>query len=317
MGKIEQTYAWSESRIKCLRECEWRYHLQYHVAWEGWLASTPQEKRRAYMLKQMTNMPMWIGTIVHDMIEEIITIGRQTGQWKTLEQAQHSGVQALRKGWKQSTTKRWEVSPKQNINLAEHFYQEEIDPDCLQSYKAKVLQSLKAFYDCPLFAIMKNLPKEAWLTIEDFAKFQLNTGEEVAVKIDCGFRYEGKIYLLDWKTGRVSDSVIDQLTTYSMYALKQGWAQKPEDIVIIPVYLAAYAELGEQAIPHLEVTMEHMKRQAGIIRKEYPLLTKAFENKDNPLFFEKTDNDRACQHCFFREMCSGAKTEIADSETPF
>ena len=311
------TYAWSESRVKCLRECMWKYHIMYHISWNGWLTSAPQDRRRAYTLKNMTNMPMWVGSIVHDIIEDIITTGRQTGEWRTLEQAQHDGVQALRKGWKQSKDKRWQGSPKRNINLAEHFYQEEIEKDRLDSFKQKVLASLKAFYDMPLFKILQSLDKDSWLTLEDFQKFQLNTGEEVSVKIDCGFRYRGKIYLLDWKTGKVSDSVIDQLTTYSMYALKQGWAQKPEDIVIIPVYLAAYAELGEQATPHLDVTMRHIRRQAGIIRSEYPLLKEAFENKDNPDYFPKTDNEHACTRCFFKDMCSGAKTEVGDGETPF
>ncbi len=317
MGKIEQTYAWSNSRVKTLRECAWKYHLTYNVSWEGWLSSAPQEKRRAYMLKNMTNLPMWIGSIVHDVIEDIINIGRRTGSWRTLQQAQHDAIQLLRKGWQQSKDKRWQGSPKKNTNLAEHFYQEEIGPDKLASYKQKVLRSLKAFYDMPLFEVMKGLKKEDWLTLEDFQKFQLNTGEEVAVKIDCGFRYKGKVYLLDWKTGRVSDSVIDQLVTYSMYALKQEWANKPEDIVIIPVYLAVYAEIGEQATPHLDVTMQHIKRQAGIIRNEYPLLKKAFENKDNPSYFAKTDNADSCKRCFFRDICPGARTEISEGETPF
>jgi hypothetical protein len=269
------------------------------------------------MLKNMTNFPMFVGSLVHDIIEEIITTGRTTGEWKTLQQAQHDGVQALRKGWKQSVGKRWQGSPKKNTNLAEHFYQEEIAPDKLASYKQKVLSSLKAFYDMPLFSILQNLPKEDWLTLEDFQKFQLSTGEEVTVKIDCGFRYKGKVYLLDWKTGMVSDSVIDQLVSYSMYALKQGWADQPEDIVIIPVYLAAFAELGEQATPHLDVTMQHIKRQAGIIQSETPMLKKAFDNKDNPSYFKRTDNEKSCDRCFFRDMCKGAQTEIDDSETPF
>lgn len=317
MAKLEMTYAWSESRVRCLRECGWKYFLTYIQSWEGWLPSAPQEKQRAYMLKNMTNFPMFIGSAVHNIIEEIITTGRKTGTWKTLEQAQHDSVQALRKGWKQSKDKRWQGSPKRNINLAEHFYQEEIEPDKLASYKQKVLKSLKAFYDMPLFKVMTKLPKKDWLTLEDFQKFKLDTGEEVAVKIDCGFRYKGKVYLIDWKTGRVSDTVIDQLTTYSIYALKMEWADKPEDIVIIPVYLAAYAEIGEQATPHLDVTMQRMKRQAGIIRSEYPLLAKAFENKDNPSHFERTDNEHACERCFFRDMCEGSKTEIDKGTTPF
>ena len=318
MGKkIELSYAWSNSRVKTFRECAWRYYLTYFMAWDGWLSSAPQEKQRAYMLKKMTNLSMFVGSVVHDIIEELISTGRKTGEWKTLEQAQHDAVQALRKGWKQSKDKRWQGSPARNVNLAEHFYQEELDPNKLNEYKQKVLRSLKAFYDMPLFKILQGLKKEDWLSLEDFQKFELSTGEEVAVKIDCGFKLQDRVFLLDWKTGRVSDSVIDQLTTYSMYALKQGWATRPEDITIIPVYLAAYAELGEEATPHLEVTMQHMKRQAGTIRSEYPMLTKAFENKDNPDFFEHTDNEKACERCFFRDMCSGAKTEIEAGATPF
>jgi len=317
MGKIELTYAWSNSRVKTFRECAWQYYLTYFQSWEGWLGSAPQECQRAYMLKKMTNLPMFIGSVVHDTIEEVIHDGRNTGRWWTLKQAQEAAVQRLRRGWKQSKNKRWQGSPAKNVNLAEHFYQEELDPKRLKEFKQKVLRSLKAFYEMPLFEILRGLKKEDWLSIEDFQKFQLNTGEEVTLKIDCGFRYQCKIYLLDWKTGRVSDSVIDQLTTYSMYALKQGWTDKPENIIIIPVYLATYAELGDRATPYLEVTMQHMKRQAGIIRSEYPMLTEAFENKDNPDYFQRTDNEHACTRCFFREMCPGAKTEIGDDETPF
>lgn len=317
MNKIKQTYAWSESRVKTLRSCQWKYHLTYNIAWEGWLTSAPQNVRRAYMLKNMTNLPMFIGSVVHNIIEDIIQTGRETGEWKTLEQAQHDGIQALRKGWKQSKEKRWQGSPKWNVNLAEHFYQEEIDKDTTDRCKHKVLKSLKAFYEMPLFKVLKGLKREDWLTLEDFQKFQLDTKEEVTLKIDCGFRYEGKVYLLDWKTGKVSDSVIDQLTTYGIYAIKQGWAKKPEDIVIIPVYLAAYAELGEKAIPHLDITIQQMKRQAGIIRSEYPLLKEAFENKNNPNYFQRTDCERTCSRCFMRDICSGSKTEIEDGETPF
>ncbi len=317
MGKLEMTYAWSNSRVKTLRECAQKYHLTYHVAWEGWLTSAPQDKRRAYILKNMTSLPMWIGSIVHDIIEEVITIGRETGDWSTLKQAQHNGVQALRKGWKQSKDKRWQGSPKQNINLSEHFYQEEVEKDRLDSFKQKVLASLKAFYDMPLFEVLQGLKKEDYLTLEDFQKFQLNTGENVTLKIDCGFRYKGKVYLLDWKTGMVSDSVIDQLVSYSMYALKMKWADKTEDIVIIPVYLAAYANMGEQATPHLNVTMQHIKRQASIIRSESPLLKEAFKHKDDPSYFKHTDNEKACEKCFFRDMCKGPQTEIGESETPF
>jgi len=317
MGKIEQSYAWSESRVKCLRECRWKYYLTYQMAWEGWLSSATQEKQRAYMFKNMTNMPMFVGSVVHDTIENIIDNGRKTGNWASLEESQKDAIQRLRKGWKQSKDKRWQTSPKQNVNLEEHYYQIALEKDVLDGYKNKVLKSIKAFYDMPMFSVMVNLDKDQWLTLEDFQKFELKTGAEVTVKRDCGFKHDGKVWLLDWKTGRVSESVIDQLVTYAMYALKQGWAKSPEDVTIVPVYLAAYSELGEQSMPHLSVDMKHIVRQAGIINSEYPMLKEAFDNKDNPAFFPRTDNESACNRCFFRGMCPGALTEVPDDETPF
>lgn len=315
MGKINLTYSWSESRIKCLRECMWKYYLTYFQAWEGWLPSATPEKQRAYMLKNMTNLPMWAGDIVHTTIEEVIQSGRKTSTWMTVDQACDIAIQKLRKGWLQSVNKQWQTSPK-CVNLAEHFYQEELTAETLRDHKQKILRSIKAFFDCPLFSTFRSLAPSSWLTLEDFQKFWMNTGEEVSVKLDCGFR-QGKVCLVDWKTGRVSESVIDQLIVYAMYALKKSWAKKPEDIIIMPVYLAAYAEHGEQAMPQLTVSMEQIKRQAGVIRSEYPILKQAYDNRDNPSFFNHTANEHSCKRCFFRDMCSGSKQEIADGTTPF
>jgi len=317
MGQLKQKYAWSESRVRTLRSCMWRYYLTYYQAWEGWVSSAPQEKRQAYTIKNMTNLPMFIGSVVHDTIEELIKSTRETNAWPELETVQASAIDKLRRGWLDSTKKRWQKSPKYYVNLAEHYYQQEIDERRLQEYKNKTLQCLKAFYDCPFFEIIKSLKKEDWLSLEDFQSFQMNTGEEVSVKIDCGFRHKGKAFLLDWKTGKVNDSVIDQLVTYSMYAIKQGWAKTPDDVVIVPVYLAAYAKLGDDAMPKLTVSAKHIHRQAEIIRQESPMLQQAHDNKDNPEFFEHTDDPRECERCHFRGICKGAQTEITDDATPF
>ncbi|KKK92387.1 hypothetical protein LCGC14_2703430 [marine sediment metagenome] len=317
MGELIQKYAWSESRVKTLRECMKKYYYTYCLSWSGWKSSAPQERRRAYMLKNLTNLPMFVGSVTHDTIEMVIKTGRKTGKWMELKDAQKRAVQALRVGWLDSVNKKWQGSPKHHTNLAEHFYDEEIPEEKLKGYKNKVLVCLKSFYDCPLFSIMKNLSKEAWLTIEDFATFKLKTGEEVAVKIDCGFRHENKIFLLDFKTGAVNDSVIDQLITYGMYAIKQGWTTNPEDIIIIPVYLFAYPELGDKAMPHLSISMDQLKRQAKTIQKEFPMLKEAHEKQDDVEFFQHTHSERTCGRCHFRDMCSGAVTDVQEGETPF
>lgn len=308
MSKLEISFAWSDSRLKTFRECKYKYYLQYFLAWEGWLASAPEDKRKAYMLKNLTNMPMFIGSTVHDVIEQIIKKGRATGDWGNQESAKEAVLAALRRGWKQSVDKEWENKVKGVVNLAEHYYNEKIDKEKLAGQKQKALDCIDAFYACSLFPVFRGLKPEDWLSLEEFQKFQLSGGEEVTVKIDCGFRHNGEVTLCDWKTGKINDDVIEQLVTYAMYAIKQKWTDSCQNISIVPVYLAQFATTGEKAIPRLKVTMPMIKKQAGIIISEYPLLKQAHDNRDNPEFFPKTDNDRVCTRCTFRGLCLGEKS---------
>lgn len=303
MGELQQTYAWSNSRVRLFRECKYKYYLHYILSWTGWNKNAPPEKQKAYLLKNLSSIPMWAGSIVHDIIETVIKNGRQTKKWMSRKDAKEMAVQALRKGWKQSKNEMWKLKVKGNLNLKEHYYNEDIGRDYTDLYKQKILACIQAFYDFSFFGIICSLPNKDWLSLEDFQSFQMKNGEKVAVKIDCGFRYKNRVVLLDWKTGKLDNNVIDQLTVYAMYAMKMGWAKGPEDIIIVPVFLAAYAQDPMCAVPELTVTMPMIKKQANIISQEYPMLLKAHENKDNPDFFEATDNKQRCQWCNFRDMC--------------
>lgn len=313
---IELKYSWSESRIKTLRECLRKYFLNYYLSWEGWKKDAPLEKRQAYILKNMTNLPMWVGSIVHDIIQKII-LNLQDGQTISKDHAQNMAIQLLRQGWTQSKNKRWEQDPKRNINLEEHYHNKDISEEKLNEYKEKVLICIDNFYKLPIYQIMLKLKKDDWLSIEEYQSFELRTGEEVSVKLDCGFRYNNKIYLIDWKTGKTNSSVIDQLITYAMYALKQGWTKKLEEVVIVPVFLSVYHLQKEQACPELTVNIKQIERQAQIIRDDSKLLRQAHENRDNIDFFKRTDDPSKCEKCQFRTICPGAVTEIGEGETPF
>jgi hypothetical protein len=303
MGKIELSYAWSTSRVKLLRECLYKYYLNYILSWGGWLKTASPERKQAYLLKNMTNLYMWIGSIVHDEIEGIIGEIRRSGDCRSVTVASDNITQKLREGWVESKQKEWKQDPKRKINLAEHYYNKEMDKDFLLSLKEKALRCIQAFYDSPIFKMMHEISANDWLSIEEFQSFNLATGEKVSVKIDCGFRYQGKIYLFDWKTGKIQDDVINQLVTYAMYALKKKWTTNLKDIVIVPVFLAAYHNNKETAIPFLNVKEQQILRQAQIIKEESKLLKEAHENKENLSFFEYTDNYHACKFCHFREMC--------------
>jgi hypothetical protein len=271
-----------------------------------------------YTLKKMSSLPLWIGSTVHDVIQHILNYRRASGGKAILPiaKAEQEAIQALRRGWIESTQKRWQGNPSKTLNLAEHYYGDGIDQAKCDQAKLKVLRCIRALYGSELFATINSLnPEQDFLTLEDFQSFELNTGERVSVKIDFGFRHAGKVWLLDWKTGKASEAVIDQLVTYGMYSLKMGWAKRVSDIVIVPVYL----DMGDQdnMAPELSVSMPQLDRQANTIRAEFPILQELHLQSGDRDHFPVTDDPRQCRFCNFRGICSGANTEIPDDATPF
>jgi len=303
MADIKLTFAWSESRVKLLRECAYKYFLNYYESWEGWRKSAPQRKQQAYLLKQLTNKHMWPGSIVHEVIEHVIKAYKLTGKWLPLQDAQELGVNKLRSGWISSKNKEWKTTPK-SVNLFEHYYGDGLSKEETDKCKTIVHNSIRGFYLSKMAEIIQTRKKEDWVALEDFQKFSMDDGSEVSVKIDCGFKYNGKIYLLDWKTGKPNANVIDQLITYSMYALKKGFAKKLSDIIIIPVYLMHMMDIGEI---ELTVSKQQLLGHASVIKNESAILRKAHENKDNEEWFKYTDNTNKCTRCQFKEICPGSK----------
>jgi hypothetical protein len=302
MADIKLTFAWSESRVKLLRECAYKYFLNYYESWEGWRKSAPQRSQQAYLLKQLTNKHMWPGSIVHEVIEHVIKTYKLNGTWTPLQDAQELGVNKLRSGWISSTKKEWKNTPK-SVNLFEHYYGEGLVKEETDRCKQIVLKSIEGFYSSRMAQIIQNLKPEDWVALEDFQKFNMDDGSEVSVKIDCGFKHNDKVFLLDWKTGKVNSNVIDQLVTYAMYALKKGFAKKLSDIVIVPVYLMYLGELGET---ELTVNKQQLFGHASVIKNESIILREAHNNRDNEEYFKYTDNTKRCQYCNFKEICLGA-----------
>lgn len=306
MAQLELTFAWSASRIKTLRECARKYWYNYFCAWEGWLAYAEKEKKDAYLLKNLTNFPMYVGTIVHNIIEDAIKQFKSKNKWPTMEESKTKAIQLLRQGWLESKNKDWQKNAKK-INFFEMYYNEMPDKNRLASYKTKALKCIEAFYKCELFKTMNSLQSEQWVSVEEFQKFKMITGEEVTVKLDCAFKNNGKLYIIDFKTGKPNDNIIEQVVTYSMYAIKMKWVEKIENIIIIPAFLSYFEDDPIQAFPIIEINKSQIQQQIDIIKREYPLLTKAHDNKNNEEYFEYTENKNSCRFCNFKGICDGAK----------
>jgi hypothetical protein len=95
-----------------------------------------------------------------------------------------------------------------------------------------VEQCLRNFYSSEMFALLKDLPQENWLEVENFSFFHLD-GLKIWAVLDCSFRTDDGVTIIDWKTGRATSNDISlQLSCYAMYS-QDKWGIKPENIRLI------------------------------------------------------------------------------------
>ena len=162
-------------------------------------------------------------------------------------------------------------------------------------------QCLRNFYSSNTFAMLKELPSDMWLEVEDFSSFNLD-GTRVWAVLDCSFRTEDGITIIDWKTGRkMSEDVSMQLSCYAMYAMEK-WGVDPEKVKLIEYNLLAN-QGAEFNISGAEI--ENTKAYiAGSITDMQSLLVDVGENVPRQEeAFSRVEDDRIRASCNFKKVC--------------
>lgn len=289
---------WSGTRYKKFLECQRQYWFNYYGAQDGWRPTAPYDTKHIYRLKKMTTVPMLIGEIVHGAAEHYLKSFHATDGAVRLPQAE---IEKFCTDWLERVARESEASvadghwtPKTTI-LMEHYYHEPLERSYKSLARQKIARLVDALVGMDFFA--NPAPTRQWLTMEDFNKFSLSSGERIIVKMDWSYRTsDGKVRIIDWKTGKTESALTDQLVVYAMYALKQGWAHKPEDIVVSPVFLQ-----DREAID-FAVTMNAMLAQASAIRTNVAELQEKDAHADDRNQWP-THVGWACKRCPFREIC--------------
>ena len=112
----------------------------------------------------------------------------------------------------------WVIHPK-TCALFEHEYEVDLSDAQWIMVAGDVEQCLRNFYNSETFTMLKELPQQNWLEVEDFSFFDLD-GTKIWAVIDCSFRTDDGVTIIDWKTGRsTSTDVSLQLSCYAMYGL--------------------------------------------------------------------------------------------------
>lgn len=302
MGKLINEVSWSNSSAGTLEGCRRQYYFNKYLSWDGWFNNSDPKRKEAYQLKNMTSLPMWLGTIVHDCIEHAFAVYQSDGKLPTLKSLKDLATHDLRLGWTQSEKAEWREFPKLKVRLLEHQRGDKVSKANTDAAKNKIFLCLETFYKlCDV--ILKDV--ESFIELEDLHYFHLKTGEKVFLKMDCGIKYkDGRVLLIDWKTSKKrDDSVYDQLAVYAMYVMSK-YKIKLKDIQVSPVYLTieSFMECKSVNLQQINEIVRRVKSDTANMIVLHPHGEALDISK-----FPVTSQDWRCKFCFFQGICDKPK----------
>jgi len=300
MTELRDDFSWSKSRDEIFQTCPRQYYFNYYGYWGGWQKDAPERIRQIYLLKNLKNRFMWAGEKVHDCIKHTLKNLQRGISVLSLDNIVYITLSQMRDEFRSSRERRYRQYLK-TCALFEHEYEVEVEDSKWKKVAEEVEKCLRNFYNSETFAMLKDLPQENWLEVEDFSFFYLD-GKKIWAVIDCSFFTEDGITIIDWKTGRTTSSDVSlQLSCYAMYG-KGKWGIRPEKIKLIE-----YNLLSDQKTEFV-VTEGEIANTTGYIRGSIAdmqsLLIDVKNNKPkDEAFFRKVEDDKIRDRCNFRKVC--------------
>ncbi|MFC1610220.1 RecB family exonuclease [Myxococcota bacterium] len=291
---------WSISRNKRLRDCLRRYFLQHYGSRGGSKPEASPEVRDIYMLKHLRNRHMWVGEVVHEMIELTLAAWRR-GDTVPVEALVQRGTRRMRAQYAESLQGFYRDRPRHSYGLVEHEYRDEISRQEWKDLRDRMERCLRAFFDLELTATIRETPPWRWLAVESLGSFDVD-GTTVVVKPDLAWRDdEEQVVVVDWKTGkqRPDDDWL-QMAVYGVFA-RGAWELKEDSLQ----RRLAFLDTGDVRVIELAANDLHRAQETirGSIKEMRRLAVEAWAGNLDPAAFPKTEDVSLCARCSFRRVC--------------
>lgn len=304
---------WSLTRARIFYECPRRYYYQYHYARIGFGHDIPQDAVLASEMSSIQSMDMWVGDVVHQTIEWILQLCK-SGDMPSIKDAESHLLSLLSWGWKGSMKKLWR-NEKRGVypNLFEHYYEIPVGKAVTDRLRFRALMSIKNFMESDLYRQITLTSADAWLPIEKYASFRLNS-LLLYVKFDFAMRDNDALLIYDWKTGKVSSDEKRQLTCYAMYT-SEKWRAPIEKVRAAAVHLQPEITILDHTIND-----ESIEDLRDYIMQSFNAMLKCLRDPQRQIAaiddFPMTGNLLRCSRCNFRGLCEQAKAynSYIDSE---
>jgi hypothetical protein len=300
MNEIRNEFSWSKSRDEIFQTCPRQYYFNYYAYWGGWERGAPERTRQIYMLRNLKNRFMWAGEKAHQCIKHTLRNLQRGISILDADDIVSITLHQMRDEFRSSRDRRYRVYPK-TCALFEHEYELDISDEQWKAIADDVEHCLRNFYGSKIFSLLKGLPRERWLEIEDFSSFYLD-GTRIWAVIDCSFQSEEGVTIIDWKTVRGTESDLSlQLSCYAMYGVEK-WRTRPEEIKLVE-----YNLLSNQSAEFL-VTAGEINNTKTYIRGSIADMRSLLADVENNVpreegFFKKIEDERIRNRCNFRKVC--------------
>lgn len=301
MAELKNEFSWSWSRAEMFATCRRQYFFNYYGAWGGWDKRADPKTRATYVLKKLQTRHQWIGSTVHNALRWVLTTLRDKGAAPSEEATLRALGKRLQADYQDSGEGLYWEDPKNKRGLLEHEYDHlYVSDEDWSALFEKALAAVNTFFVSDVFATLQSLPREDWLEIDTLGSFEVD-GVKVWVQLDCLFRRDGEIHVVDWKTGKANaDSTREQLVLYAWYASQQQSVEAGRVI-------AAEINLGTgERVEHrfLESDFARVReRVATTVADMRALLDDAPNNRATEERFPLAESEAPCATCAFRRVC--------------
>lgn len=296
-------FSWSNSRHKTFLECKRKYYHHYYESHNGWSFDASEEKRTAYRLKNISNLPIVLGEEIHKAIDKQLKNFLNGKKLLTEDEMIQLVSQGLNKAYIDSTKflPSWLERPKKYKMLHEIYYEQSIRPEDIEATKDKLRKCIHHFFQSQTYQDILTKLEVQVLQSEEFRIFEVN-GVDVFVVLDFVYKdvNQEKWVVIDWKSGKESADDRSQLAFYALYLSKEHKIPV-EDIVVRNEYL-----LPGTSREH-KLTQFDLDSSQEIMHNSIFLMQNYLEDlvQNRPLGKEQFEmnTSRKCNSCNFKELC--------------
>ncbi len=301
-------FSWSVQRHNVFERCKREYYLQYYAT-RRVVEANNRAVSAVWWLKQAIPLRVWIGQVLHHAAATAVCAlrdGGEIGEDELTEQAltyYREGVEASRRGIKHDGA--WRV-------LFEHIYPGEpysIDRDRAEPL---VIDLTHMLLESDAYQWLRRLPRTAIREVDPpFQSFELPDVPRLGrVRVfaipDVLVLHEGKVHIIDWKTGDAEDQGIrHQAGVYRLYAHRTY--RVPEDAINFVVAGLSGGESGEPPGVRRLTGAPGIAETEAFVRESIYNMVSCMEdvahNTATIKAYPMTDDLTLCQRCGFRRAC--------------